>query len=92
LKRFKFALPGPGVHLIMKPTFESNDDDFKRLAHARVEALGIVVAAFDNEPTHANDYRRRFPQATVVHLATDHSGRPVDLLDGVVSVPHFAFA
>jgi len=49
-----------------------------------------VVAVFDNEPTHVNDYRRRFPEATVVHLATDHSGRPVALLEGILSVPDFS--
>jgi hypothetical protein len=27
-----------------------------------------------------------------VHLATDHSGRPVALLDGIVTVPHFSLA
>jgi hypothetical protein len=25
----------------------------------------------------------------VIHLATDHSGRPVELLEGIISVPHF---
>lgn len=79
----------PGVHLLMKPEAFDNDDAFKREAHARLGTLGRVVAAFDNEPTHANDYRRKFPEATVVHLATDHSGREVTLLDGIISVPHF---
>ncbi|MCP3103153.1 hypothetical protein LZ198_30165 [Myxococcus sp. K15C18031901] len=77
------------VLLIMKPTLKEDDDAFKREAHARLGRLGTVVAAFDNEPTHANDYRRRFPDATVIHLATDHSGRPVTLLDGIITVPHF---
>lgn len=77
------------VLLVMKPTLSDDDDAFKREAHARLGRLGTVVAAFDNEPTHANDYQRRFPEALVIHLATDHSGRPVTLLDGIISVPHF---
>ncbi|HSP78618.1 MAG TPA: hypothetical protein VLQ93_08825, partial [Myxococcaceae bacterium] len=85
------ALPGERVHLLMKPSPHENDDAFKREAHARLESLGCVIAAFDNEPTHANDYRQRFPDATVVHLATDHSGRPVVLLEEIISVPHFSF-
>ncbi len=96
MARAGMALPGgeasggaANVHLIMKPTFDVHDDAFKRDAHAQVAAMGTVFAAFDNEPTHANDYRRTFPEAIVVHLATDHSGRPVDLLEGIVSVPHF---
>jgi hypothetical protein len=86
------GLPVPGegrVHLLMKPHASDNDDAFKREAHARLGEWGTLIAAFDNEPTHANDYLRRFPQAQVIHLATDHSGRPVTLLEEIVSVPHF---
>ncbi|WP_257456159.1 HAD family hydrolase [Archangium lipolyticum] len=91
MRRNGLAVPGEGrVHLLMKPSERDNDDAFKREAHARLGELGRVIAAFDNEPTHANDYLRRFPEAKVVHLATDHSGRPVVLLDEIVSVPHFS--
>jgi hypothetical protein len=90
MSRWGLALPDEGaIHLIMKPDPRDNDDAFKRDAHARLGTLGRVIAAFDNEPTHVNDYLRRFPEATVVHLATDHSGRPVQLLEAVVSIPHF---
>jgi hypothetical protein len=90
MARAGMALPvGGRVLMLMKPTLREDDDAFKREAHARLGALGELVAAFDNEPQHANDYRLRFPDALVVHLATDHSGRPVELLDGIVSVPHF---
>ncbi|MBI3186197.1 MAG: hypothetical protein HYZ28_29010 [Myxococcales bacterium] len=89
MRRNGVAVPGGDVHLIMKPTFEMHDDEFKREAHARLKRMGTLLAAFDNEPTHANDYRTKFPEAIVVHLATDHSGRPVELLEGIVSVPHF---
>ncbi len=91
LRRSGMAVPGSNVHLIMKPTLEMSDDEFKREAHRRLSEMGLVIAAFDNEPTHVNDYRRTFPEATIVHLATDHSGRSVELLEGVVTVPHFAF-
>ncbi|MDY7225202.1 hypothetical protein [Hyalangium rubrum] len=90
MRRCGLALPGEGrVHLIMKPTARENDDAFKREAHSQLGRLGRVIAAFDNEPTHANDYRQKFPEATVIHLATDHSGRPVRLLEDVISIPHF---
>lgn len=80
------------VFLIMKPTLEEDDDGFKRTAHAKLRGLGRVLAAFDNEPTHVNDYRRVFPEAMVIHLATDHSGRPIEVVEDIVSVPHFTFA
>jgi hypothetical protein len=93
LARHGFPVP-PGrpapVHLLMKPTLEESDDLFKAEAHARVQRLGRVVAAFDNEPLHANDLARSFPEATVVHLDTDHSGRQIALAPGIPSIPHFA--
>lgn len=79
------------VWLLMKPSPTDNDDAFKRQAHAALGSLGVVIAAFDNEPMHANDYRYRFPEAMVVHLATDHSGRPVTLDASIVSIPHFRY-
>jgi hypothetical protein len=86
-----FPEPGGKIHLIVKPSADLGDDEFKRDAHRQVAKLGTVIAAFDNEPTHVNDYRRTFPEATIVHLATDHSGRPVALLEGVLTLPHFGF-
>jgi hypothetical protein len=89
LGRCQMPVPGDRVTLVMKPTLRESDDSFKRTAHDNLEREGQVFAAFDNEPTHANDYAHRFPSATVVHLATDHSGRPVELLPRIVSVPNF---
>jgi hypothetical protein len=90
MMRCGLPAPGRGVHLLMKPSPALVDDDWKRDAHAAVAALGEVVAAFDNEPMHVNDYRRAFPRAAIVHVATDHSGREVALLRGVASIPHFS--
>jgi hypothetical protein len=91
-RRHGFPVP-PGsddrVHLLMKPELSLHDDVYKLDVQARLRTIGQLLAVFDNEPTHANGYRSAFPEATVVHLATDHSGRPVALLDGIVSIPHF---
>ena len=73
----------------MKPTFELSDDDWKATAYAELRAIGTVLAVFDNEPTHVNGYRHAFPDALVVHLATDDSGRDVPLADGVLSIKSF---
>lgn len=90
MRREGLVIPDGGqVQLLMKPTLEEDDDAFKRVAHARLRELGEVIAAFDNEPTHVNDYRRVFPEAMTIHLATDHSGRPVIPLEDIISVPHF---
>ncbi len=91
LRRFGFPPPGPGVQLWMKPDDPSvGDEAFKRSEHARLASLGRLVAAFDNEPGHANDYRSTFPEAEVVLVATGHSGRVSTLDPGVRVVPHLA--
>lgn len=82
---------GKNVHLLMKPTLRESDDEYKRETHAKLRTMGEVVAAFDNEPTHVNDYATKFPKAVAVHLATDHSGRPVALDPRTISVPDFAY-
>ena len=88
--RLGYPLPGDRVQLLMKPVFELSDDDWKLEAFARLKQLGAVVGVFDNEPTHVNGYRAGFPEATVVHLATDDSGRPVQLAEGIVSIKDFS--
>jgi hypothetical protein len=87
------ALPIPDggrVRLIMKETLEEHDDHYKSVTYDALRSIGTVVAAFDNEPTHINGYRASFPHAICVHLATDHSGRPVRVADGIVSIRDFA--
>ena len=88
-QRLGFPVPGPGVQLLMKPTFEQSDVEWKEEAYARLRQIGHVVAAFDNEPTHINGYEKAFPDAICVHLATDHSGRPVTLGKTIRSVERF---
>ncbi len=88
-QRHGFPIPDGRTELLMKPTFELSDDDWKTQAYAKIRTLGQVVAAFDNEPTHVNGYRSAFPEAIIVHLATDDSGRPVTLADGIISVHDF---
>lgn len=91
LRRFGFPLPGAGVQLWMKPEDPPmGDEAFKRSAHARLASLGRLVAAFDNEPGHVNDFRDTFPEAEVVLVATGHSGRVSTLGPGVCVVPHLA--
>lgn len=92
LKRLSFPIPSEdsNVELLMKPVLEESDDDYKARTHQQLQEAGCVVTAFDNEPTHINGYRCVFPDATTVHLATDHSGRDVKVFDGIVSIVDFA--
>jgi hypothetical protein len=76
----------------MKEDALLGDDAWKALACARVERLGRVVAAFDNEPAHVNLYAERWPDALAVHVDTDHSRRPIEVLARVPSILDFTRA
>jgi hypothetical protein len=84
-----FPVPLEGVELILKPNPQLPDDLWKSQACATVARLGQVVAAFDNEPSHINTYRTQWPDALCVHLRTDHSGRPVELLQDIHTIADF---
>ena len=85
-----FPLPdGKSVQLWLKPNLDDDDDAWKEICHRRLIALRGIACAFDNEPTHVNAYKRSFPDAVVVHLDTDHSGRPVDVLPDIPSIQDF---
>jgi hypothetical protein len=93
LGRCGFPPPdGGSIHLVMKPTLEEDDDQFKKRAYGLIRERGRVVAAFDNEPAHVNGYKAAFPEAHVVHLDTDNSGRPVAVLESIPSVLDFVRA
>ena len=90
LERLGFPIPDESeVRLLMKPTLDEDDDTYKHETYALLAREGTIVAAFDNEPTHINGYHVAFPEAYSVHLATDHSGREVKVLEGVLSILDF---
>jgi len=89
-RRAGLPLPAPPrVHLLMKPDRPLGDDEWKSRAAGLVSALGPVVAAFDNEPAHVNGYAMAWPGALCVHLDTDHSERPIEVLPGIPSISDF---
>ena len=89
-RRAGFPLPhGEQVQLWLKPKLEDDDDAWKEICHRRLAEMRELACAFDNEPTHVNAYKRSFPDAFVVHLDTDHSRRPVLVLDSIPSVRDF---
>jgi len=90
LSKLGFPVPGSvDVELIMKPLQSASDDDFKKSVMVQLDKNSVVLAAFDNEPYHINAYRYMYPEAVCVHLHTDHSMRPIRLLEGIVSICNF---
>lgn len=79
----------PAGTLLMKPTFEMTDTQWKEIATAEIRKLGEVVACFDNETTHVNRLFAAFPNAYVVWLSTDHSPEAEPLPDGTPMIEGF---
>jgi len=88
----RHGFPGPDgdrVQLLMKPDRPLGDDEWKAQGATRVARRGEVVAAFDNEPAHVNGYAMAWPGALAVHLDTDRSDRPVEVLARIPSIADF---
>jgi hypothetical protein len=62
--------------LMMKPSKDVDDLEFKRQALSAIAALGEVVAVFENEPANLNLLADSFPRAKAVFLDTIHSPKP----------------
>ena len=73
-----FPRPDEGAALlILKPTFDAPDLEFKKEAVRLISGLGPVAGAFENEPAHVNLFRDAFPGARLFFVETKHSGKPV---------------
>ena len=75
--------------LLMKPTFDMTDTQWKEIAIPRIREMGEVVSCFDNETTHVNRLFSAFPNAYVVWLCTDHSPEAEPLPDGTPHIEGF---
>lgn len=74
-----FPLPGSErVELVLKPRFDTPDLEFKRDATGRINGLGRVAGAFENEPAHVNLFRDAFPASRLFFVETKHSGKPIE--------------
>jgi hypothetical protein len=72
------GFPLRGTALVLKPSFETPDLEFKTRALAALPSHGEVRGAFENEPAHVNLFRDAFPEALMYFVETRHSGKPVE--------------
>lgn len=84
-----FPIDSVKAKLMMKPTKEMDDLQFKKDAFQSISELGVVVAGFENEPANINAMRARFPEAHMVFLDSIHSKKPDVVADGVFWVRSF---
>ena len=74
LKNYVFGDPTKAT-LMMKPTLNADDTDFKVQAMNEVAKLGTVVAGFENEPANLNAFKTAFPEGTYIFIDSMHSNR-----------------
>lgn len=72
-RRWGLPLHDGRAMLVMKTDPHQPDAVYKHEALDRLAHLGDVVATWENEPGHANDFARRFPDAVHVLLDTVHT-------------------
>lgn len=89
LRDLGFPIGVVGTELVVKPTFEMPDSDFKRSVAPELRRLGTVIAVFDNEAVNVNLLVEFHPSATGVFLDTQYAPNPPPLDLRAVVIHHF---
>jgi len=79
LRDLRFPIGVIGTELVVKPTFEMPDAEFKREVAPELRRLGTVVAAFDNEPANVNLFLEAHPASQGIFLDTQYAPDPCAL-------------
>lgn len=88
MERAGYPLPDDDrVFLVMKRLWEEDDFTFKEGALGRIDALGTVVAAFDNEPKAVNIFSQRWSPASVFRVSRSRLPNRADCLQGLIPLP-----
>jgi hypothetical protein len=89
LRDLGFPIGVIGTELVVKPTFEMPDAEFKQGVAPALSRLGVVVGVFDNEPTNCNLLLTTHPESAAVFLDTQHAPDPPELLPQVAIIDNF---
>ena len=89
LRAHRFPVGLAHTVIVLKPSWEMPDLEFKRDVVDFLSSLGVVVASFDNEPANCNMFRRMFPGAHHVFLATAHAPDSPPLDPGIPAIRDF---
>ena len=89
LRDLGFPIGLIGTELVVKPSFEMPDTDFKRAVAPALNRLGEVIAVFDNEPANSNLFLEAHPDCTSVFLDTQHAPDPPPLDPRVAVIERF---
>jgi hypothetical protein len=90
LRDLGFPIGVIGTELVVKPTFEMPDADFKREVAPELRRLGTVIAAFDNEPANVNLFLEAHPDSHGIFLDTQYAPDPPALDPRALVIASFA--
>lgn len=89
LRDLGFPIGVVGTELVVKPTFEMPDAEFKQQVAPSLSRLGAVVGVFDNEPANCNLLLKFHPESASVFLDTQHAPDPPELSPTVAIIDDF---
>lgn len=89
LRDLGFPIGVIGTELVVKPTFDMPDTDFKRDVAPDLRRLGKVIASFDNEAANVNIFLDAHPGCEGVFLDTQYAPDPPELDPRALVIPHF---
>jgi len=89
LEKNNFPINDKNKSLIMKPSDEISDHEFKHLAMEEIKKYGYILAAFDNEPINVNIFKEHLPNSEVFFVETNHSLNPPNLKDSIHTINNF---
>lgn len=90
LRDLGFPIGVIGTELVVKPTFEMPDAEFKREVAPELKRLGKVLAAFDNEPANVNLFMEAHPEVHGIFLDTQYAPDPPPLDSRAQVISSFA--
>ncbi len=93
LRAYGFPVGVPGVELVLKPDFETDDSQFKGEVIPKIDRYcsGGVVAAFENEAKNLAVMQKAWPDAEHVLLDTNWDPRhPASLREPFIKIHDFA--
>jgi hypothetical protein len=79
LRDLGFPIGVVNTSLVLKPTFEMPDVEFKQGVAPAFARVGRVIASFDNEPANCNLFLEHHPSARSVFVDTQHAPDPPPL-------------
>ncbi|GIW21182.1 MAG: hypothetical protein KatS3mg068_0189 [Candidatus Sericytochromatia bacterium] len=89
LEENNFPIKDKNKSLIMKPSDEMTDHEFKHIAMEEIKKYGNILAGFDNEPINANIFKEHLPNSQIFFVETNHSLNPPNLKDDIHTIINF---